>query len=142
MRQNGIKAGVVMMRPGTVFPESVEVEEEGYSQGWGMITNVIGQDLDRRIRSAGWTLFFMAGSIQANASGRYSEQTARSAMRRVLAKAKSSTFNVEITELSTRTMLGIPYIHITAHSRHVQSGNRLGRASERIGSQASVGGGK
>jgi hypothetical protein len=102
-----------------------------------MVNKVIGHDLDRLVRKADWNFFFMAGSIEANALGRQSEKTTRIAMRRILAKAKSSTFNcLEITELSTRTLFGIPYTHAAAHSRHVQSGCCLKQAAERSQLQA------
>jgi hypothetical protein len=137
VRQNGIHVGAVMMRSGTTFPESVRVEETPYSTGWEMINNAVGHDLDRMIRKADWNFFFMAGSIQANALGRQSETTTRSALKRILAKVKSSTFNcLEITELSTRTLFGIPYTHVAAHSRHLQSGCYLKQAAERSQIQA------
>jgi hypothetical protein len=129
---NDLVVGAVMTRSGTIFPGSARVQEDSYLPGWGLIRSVGGPDLDRKIRDAGWSFFFMAGSIQANAWGRQDEKTARTAMRRVLAKVKSSTFNcLEITELSTRILFGIPYTHVTAHSRHVQTSCYLGPAAAR-----------
>ena len=133
MQPNSINVGVVMARSGTIFPDdAVGAPEQLYSPGWGLIHNVTGQDLDRDLRKAGWSFFFMAGSIQASVLGRRSERSTRNAMRRVLAKANRSSFNcLEVTELSTRTIFGIPYTHITAHSRHAQSTSYLEQAAGR-----------
>ena len=67
------------------------------------------------------TSFFLAASIHATALGYWGERTVRRAMERVLAKAEPSKLNcLEITEVSTRQFLGFLYVHVSAHSRHIQ----------------------
>jgi len=98
VQPNGINVGVVMARSGTIFPDAVGAPEQLYSPGWGLIHNVSDQDLDRDLQKAGWSFFFMAGSIQASVLGRRSERSTRNAMRRVLAKSNRSSFNcLEVT---------------------------------------------
>jgi len=42
-------------------------------------------------------------------------------MERVLTKAERSKFNcLEITKISANQFLGFPYVHVSAHSRHIQ----------------------
>jgi hypothetical protein len=53
-------------------------------------------------------------------------------MERVLAKAEPSKFNcLEITEISAKQFLGFPYVHVSAHSRHVQKSPFLQELAER-----------
>src|SRR5712664_2212060 len=51
---------------------------------------------------------------------------------RVLAKAEPSKLNcLEITEVSAKQFLGIPYVHVSAHSRHIQKSPFLQKLAER-----------
>ena len=132
MGHNNLLVGAVMTRSGTIFPSSALVHEDSYLPGWSLIRSVAGPDLDRKIRDGGWSFFFMAGSVQANAWGRQNQKTVRTAMRRVLAKLEPSAFNcLEITEISERTLFGVSYTHVAAHSRHVQTTCYLGPAAAR-----------
>jgi len=121
-----------MMRAGTVIPQSLRVETGPYSQGWEMIKNSDGSSVDRDVRRADWNFFFLAANIQATAVGYWGERTVRRAMERVLAKAARSRFNcLEITEVSSKQFLGFPYMHISAHSRHIQKSPFLQELAER-----------
>jgi hypothetical protein len=120
------------MKLGTILPQSLRVETELYSQGWESIKNSDTDALDRDIRRADWNFFFLAGSIQATALGYRRERTVRRAMERVLAKAERSKFNcLEITKISAKQFLGFPYVHVSAHSRHIQKSPFLQALAER-----------
>jgi hypothetical protein len=128
-----IKAGTIIMKVGTIIPQSLRVETELYSQGWEIIKNSDAYALDRDIRRADWNFFFLAASIQATALGYWRERTVRRAMERVLAKAERSKFNcLEITEISAKQFLGLPYVHVSAHSRHIQKSPFLQAPAERV----------
>ena len=127
-----IKAGTIMMKAGTIIPQSLRVEAELYSQGWEIINNSDTDAVDRDIRRADWNFFFLAASIQATALGYWGEKTVRRAMERVLAKAEPSKFNcLEITGISAKQFLGLPYVHVSAHSRHIQKSPFLQELAER-----------
>lgn len=127
-----IKAGAIMMKVGTILPQSLRVETELYSQGWEIIKNADADAVDRDIRRADWNFFFLAASIHATALGYWGESTVRRAMERVLAKAEPSKFNcLEITEVSAKQFLGFPWVHISAHSRHIQKSPFLQELPER-----------
>jgi hypothetical protein len=127
-----IKAGTIMMKASTIIPQSLRVETELYSHGWEIIKNFDAEAVDRDIRRADWNFFFLAGSIQATALGYWRERTVRRAMERVLAKAERSNFNcLEITEVSAKQFLGFPYVHVSAHSRHIQKSPFLQELAER-----------
>jgi hypothetical protein len=127
-----IKAGTIVMRAGTIIPQSLRVETEPFSQGWEIIKNSDGNSVDRDIRRADWNFFFLVANIQATAMGYWGERTVRRAMERVLAKAAGSKFNcLEITEVSAKQFLGLPYVHVSAHSRHIQKSPFLQESAER-----------
>ncbi len=121
-----------MMKAGAIIPQSLRVETELYSRGWEIIKNAGADAVDRDVRRADWNLFFLAASIHATALGYWGDRTVRRAMERVLAKAEPSKFNcLEITEVSTRQFLGFPYVHVSAHSRHIQKSPFLQELAER-----------
>ncbi len=127
-----IKAGTIMMQAGTLIPKSVRLEAEPYWHGWGVIKHLDGYTVDRNIRSAGWNFFFLAGQIQATVWGYWGERTVLRAMKRVLRKARPAKFNcLEITEISAKRFLGFPYVHVSAHSRHIQKSLFLQSCAER-----------
>src|SRR5260370_20359342 len=122
-----------MMKVGTIIPQFLGVERELYSQGWEIIKNSDADALDRDIRRAGWNFFFLATSIHATALGYLGERTVRRAMERVLAKAEPSKFNcLEITKISAKQFLGFPYVHVSAHSRHIQKSPFLQAPAKRV----------
>ena len=121
------------MKVGTIIPQSLRVETELYSHGWEIIENSDADALDRDIRRADWNFFFLAGSIQATALGYSRERTVRRAMERVLAKAERSKFNcLEITKISAKQFLGFPYVHVSAHLRHIQKSPFLQAPGARV----------
>jgi len=68
-------------------------------------------------------LFYMAGEIRTNALGFNAENRLRKAVRRIIAEVDGQKCNcMEITSVAAKTFLGIPYVTVVAHSRHIQSG--------------------
>jgi hypothetical protein len=127
-----IKVGTIMMKAGTTIPQSLRVETEPYSHGWEIIKNSDADVVDLDIRRADWNFLFLAANIQATALGYWGERTVRRAMERVVAKAEPSKFNcLEITEVSAKRLWGFPYVHISAHSRHIQKSPFLQELAER-----------
>ena len=121
------------MKVGTIIPQSLRVETELYSHGWEIIKNADGDALDRDIRRADWSFFFLAASIRATALGYSGERAVRRALERVLAEAEPSKFNcLEIMEISAKQFLGFPYVHVSAHSRHIQKSPFLQEPAERV----------
>jgi hypothetical protein len=115
-----IKPGTVFIEEGTPLPDSLKFESEPYSDGWRLVRNLNGYGLDRKIREVGWTLFNLA-QIKASVFGFDQEKAARGALNRVLAKVKSDNFNaLEISQVAASRFLGLPYVTVSAHARHLQ----------------------
>jgi hypothetical protein len=72
-----IKAGTIMMKVGTIIPQSLRVETEPYSHGWEIIKNSDADPVDRDIRRADWNFFFLAAKMQATALGCWGARTLR-----------------------------------------------------------------
>jgi len=124
-----IKAGAILIKEGALLPGSLEFESEPYSKGWSLVKNLDAYGLDRKIRQAGWTFFYMAGEVKATGLGLDRQKALDRAVSRVLANLKSEKFNaLEIAQVGAKRFLGLPYVTVTAHLRHVQESMFLFRA--------------
>ena len=134
-----MKQRTIMMQTGTFIPESLRVEAEAYWHAWEVISSADGDLLERDLRKAGWNFFFLAETIQAMVWGYYEGRTVRRAVRRVLANVKLSKFNcLEVTEITQRRFFGIPYVHVSAHSRHIQKSSTMQSLVERNQAEAAA----
>jgi hypothetical protein len=116
-----IMTGTMLIEEGAVLPESLRCDTEPFSKGWRLVKNLESRGLDQKIREAGWTFFFMAGEVPATAVGFDLERTARRAVKKVLASMKSDRLNcLEIVQVVAKRFLGLPYVTVSAHPRHIQ----------------------
>jgi hypothetical protein len=128
-----LKIGTVVVQADTLIPASVWVQREIFCPGWQAITNLNGDDLDRQIRRDGWNFIFMCGALQGTSWGSWSHVAVRCAAIRVLKKTQATRLNAfEITDIRARRFLGVPYVVVTSHSRHVQKSTVLQGIAERI----------
>ena len=127
--EDTIKAGAILIEDGALLPESLGLESEPRSNGWRRVKNLDGVELDRRVREAGWTFFYLAGEIKANVFGFDVEKTTRKATTRLLEILKSDKLNcLEITQVACKRFLGMPYVSVSGHARHIQGSMFLSRA--------------
>ena len=112
-----------MIREDTPLPANLSIESEAFLPGWRVVKNLDRSALTRKIEDANWNFFYLAGEIRAIVLGRDRPGTLRRAVRRVLAKQEGQKFNsLEITKVVSKRFLGIPFMSVTAHSRHIQQG--------------------
>jgi hypothetical protein len=118
---DAIKTGTILIETSALMPASVVLGAESSTSGWSLVAHPGLNELDTAIGKAGWTFFFMAGEIKITAFGVDTEGAVRRAMKRVITNVTSQNCNcVEITEVSRKSFLGMPYVNISAHSRHIQ----------------------
>src|SRR5229473_7690108 len=118
-----IKSGTILIKDGTLLPADLLVEREMYAPSWKAVKSFDGFGLDQKINEANWSFFYLAGEITATVLGRDRSGTLRRAVKRVLAKQEGQKFNsLEITKVVSKRFFGIPYMSVTAHSRHIQQG--------------------
>ena len=116
-----IKTGTILIEEGALLPESLRFESEPYSKAWRLVENLDSRGLDRKIREAGWTFFYMAGGVNATAFGSDLGKTTRRAVKKVLASMKSDRLNcLEIAQVVVKRFLGLLYVTVSAQPRHIQ----------------------
>lgn len=120
------QAGAILVEDGTILPGGLSLERSTFSQKWRSVPNLDRIGLEAQLAQAGWTFFYMAGAVKQCAFGFDEEKRVRAAVGRVIADVQSQRCNcLEITELATKGFLGIPYVSITAHARHIQDGSQF-----------------
>jgi len=113
----------IFIKEDTPLPANLPIESEAFLPGWRVVKNLDRSTLARSIEGANWNSFYLAGEIRATVLGRDRPGTLRRAVKRVLAKQEGQKSNSpEITKVVSKRFLGIPFMRVTAHSRHVQQG--------------------
>jgi hypothetical protein len=116
-----IEIGTLFMKEGTPLPKTVAIESDPYLKGWRRVKTLGSSGIDRKLCEVGWNFFYMAGEVNAMAFGSDSEKTTRRAVKKAIAKMKSDRFNcLEISRVAVKSFLGLPYVAVAGHPRHIQ----------------------
>jgi hypothetical protein len=120
-----ITRGTLLIEKGTPVPGSFRIGTELYPNAWMPVTtNQHFHDFETELTTAGWTFFYMAGEIRTIAFGFDKRKVIDAALRRLMASARLQKCNcLEIDQVLTRSFLGMPYVSVSAHSRHIQKGS-------------------
>ena len=106
--------------------QSLGLESEPCSGNWSMVKTLDNFALDRKVHAAGWNFFFMAAEVKVMFLGTLGEKKMNNALKRILEKVRERHFNgLEITEIVAKRFLGVPYVTVSAHSRHMQQSRFL-----------------
>jgi len=125
MSANNMSA-TILIRENTLLPAGLVLVSEAFLPGWRAVQNLDGRGVANKIEDGKWNFFFLAGAIRATVIGREGLATLRRAIHRILVKQQARGFNsLEITKVVSRRFLGVPYLSISAHSRHIQAGMYL-----------------
>lgn len=128
----GIQLGTILIKERTPIAERLGLETDTYSGTWRVLRALNGFALDHKVRGAGWNSFFMATEVRALAFGTIQPNSLRAALHRVFSKVRADDFNcLEVTAITARRFLGVPYVSVCAHSRHIQKGWNLDRPRDR-----------
>src|SRR6185312_17021753 len=115
------KVGAILIEDWPMATQFLGLESEPYSEKWSLVKVLDGFALDRKIHAAGWNFFFMATEVKVMFFGSLGEAKVQNALKRILKKVKQQHFNgLEVTAIVTRHFLGVPYVTVSAHSRHMQ----------------------
>jgi hypothetical protein len=134
-----IRIGTILMQDRPLMSQRLGLQPDSYSGRWSVIRALNGFSLDRKVRAAGWNSFFMAGTITASAFGSIKEGSVRTALQRIFSKVRAEDFNcLEVTGIVARRFLGVPYVTVSAHSRHLQQGSFLDNPRARKAGQTAV----
>ena len=129
-----IQVGTILIEDRPLVTRILDLERESYSGNWSVVKAIDGFALDRKIHAAGWNFFFMAEEVKATAFGSLAAKSIQKALKRILLKVRKQDFNcLEVTKMVENHFLGVPYITVCTHPRHIQQGCLLDRAQERAG---------
>jgi hypothetical protein len=118
---NGTKT--IFIKEDTPLPATLSIECEAFLPGWRVVRNLDRYALAQKIEGANWNFFYLAGEARATVLGRDRPETLRRAVKCVLTKQEGQKFNsLELTKVVSKRFLGIPFMSVTAHSRHIQQG--------------------
>lgn len=119
-----ITGGAILVEKNTPLPELLRLDSDSMGTGWARLANnVDNQQLEKTISRAGWTFFYMAGTIRTTGFGFERQKMVNAAVKRAIAKVKLQRCNcLEIDDVAMHSFLGVPYVSIAAHSRHIQKG--------------------
>jgi hypothetical protein len=134
--ETAIQVGTVLMKAWPSMAGLLGLEGESCSGNWSMVNALDSFALDRKIHAAGWNFFFMAAEVKVMFFGTLGAKKVHNALQRLLGKVKQQHFNgLEVTAIVARRFLGVPYVTVSAHSRHVQQSCYLDGAETRRLSQ-------
>lgn len=134
-----VLVGSILTKDGALMTKHLGLDSEPYSSRWRMFNLLDGAALDSKIRTAGWTFFFMAAETKVMFFGSAGAKKVRNAVTRVLEKVAPQHFNgLQVTEIAARHFLGVPYTEVTAHSRHFQQSCRLDGSEQRQAAEHDV----
>ena len=130
------QVGTVIIRQDLLLPLGTKLPAEAYCRNWNSIKPADARGIENLLQLAGWCFFFMAGEVTALAFGAGSPGSVRRAVLRIVGKVQHTSFNaVEVTAIRARRFIGVPYIRVSAHSRHMQQSCYLDSAEARQTSQ-------
>ena len=128
-----IQVGTVLLQTRlSMMMRLLGLESEAYSGGWNVLHALDGFGLDRKLRSSGWNAFFLADEVHATVLGTAQPASILAALKRILKRLRGQDFNgLEVTGIVSGRLLGLQYVTVSAHSRHIQRGWLLDQARDR-----------
>jgi hypothetical protein len=127
-----IQVGSILIEEQSQMAQAHGLEREPCSGNWSLVTALDGSALDRKIHAAGWNFFFMAAEVKVMFFGALGAGKIQNALQRILGKVRGRDFNcLEVTGITAKRFLGVPYATVSAHSRHIQQGCYLDGAKAR-----------
>jgi hypothetical protein len=131
-----VQVGTILMKEWPEMTQLLNLESEPCSGEWSLLKVLNGFALERKIHATGWNFFFMAEEVRVMFFGSVGAARIQNALKRILEKVKPQHFNgLEVTGIVARRFLGVPYVTVSAHSRHVQQSCYLDVAAVRQASQ-------
>ena len=119
-----ITPGTILMEKSTPRPQCFQLEDDPYPNAWMSVKhNLTSYELEQELATEGWTFFYLARTITTTAFGFDRARMMHAALKRVITNVKEQKCNcLEIDEVETHSFLGIPYVSVSAHARHIQKG--------------------
>jgi hypothetical protein len=119
-----ITPGTILMDKDTLRPQFIHLEQDPYPHAWIPVQHdLTPHELEKELSTSGWTLFYLASPIRTTSFGFNRAKMIHAALKRLIEQAKLQKCNcLEIDDVATRSFLGMPYVSVSAHPRHIQRG--------------------
>jgi len=131
-----VQVGTILIEERPLITRTLDLESESYTGKWGVLKVLNGSAFDQKIRNAGWNCFFMAEEVKVTVLGSLSAKSIQKALKRIFLKVRTEGFNcLEVTKMVENRFLGVPYVTVCTHPRHIQQGCLLDSAQERDNSK-------
>lgn len=134
-----IAPGTILVEASTMLPPCL-LWERGTPGGkcWAPVLRTQGfPEFEAELRAGGWSFLYFAITITAIGIGLDRDRAAQAALRGLIATAEAQRCNsFEVSGVSERSFLGLTYLRVTAHPRHIQKGiafTSLSTTSEHAG---------
>jgi hypothetical protein len=117
-----IETGAIFVQDNPFLPRGLYLESKTGRGGWARVGNQMnGGQLETMLGAAGWTSFYLAGSIQTTVFGFDRQKMASEALRRLIVNMSADRCNcLEIDAVTTHSWLGLPYVTLSSHARQIQ----------------------
>lgn len=127
-----IQVGSIFIENRPLLLRALDLETESYSGTWSVLQSLTSSTLDKKISGTGWNCFFLAAEVRAIVFGALAPKSIRRALEQIFSKVRKPDFNcLQVTSIVEGYFLGVPYITVRAHSRHIQQGSLLESAGKR-----------
>lgn len=114
-----ITDGTLLIAENTLLPEPSPQDSHSIGNGWARITNKLA--LEKKLAAAGWSFFYMAGTIRASVLGFERNGMLQTAVKRLLSKVALEECNcLEVDHIAMGSFCGVPRVTVLGHSRHIQ----------------------
>jgi hypothetical protein len=122
-----LRAGSILMKSDTRLPQSGYFESEQYGS-WKLLPEMDGFTVERALSEAGWHFFFMVPEIRLGALSLNPNKALRAALKKLFSAVEAQNFNaLEIVGITAKRFLGLNYVTIVAHPRHIKKSPFLRR---------------
>ncbi len=127
-----VQAGSVLMDDRPEIRQALGLAGESYSGSWNLVKGFDGFSLDKKIHAAGWNFLFIAAEVKGMVFGGISARNLQRALQQIVEKVKHHNFNcLEVTGIRAKHFLGVPYVTVSVHSRHIQRSCSLDTPQDR-----------
>jgi hypothetical protein len=123
-----IPTGTILMDKDALRPQCFQLEDSSYSKWMSVRHDLNARELEKELEATGWTFFYMASPVTTTAFGFDRAKMMQSALKRLIREVELQDCNcLEIDNVAARSFLGLPYISVSAHPRHIQTGKVFSR---------------
>ncbi|MEP7355192.1 MAG: hypothetical protein ABI824_18330 [Acidobacteriota bacterium] len=120
-----LPSGTFLFARSARLPPTWELEDASVGRGWSRLTSKLDSlMIEKLLAPTEWKYFFMADGLTATCFGFNRKKMLDCALERLTTAVRRRACNsLEIHDVSMQSYFGFPYVSISAHARHIQTGS-------------------